>query len=224
MESSPGIWNTAEWIFYHNLKIQWKILYIFSDVDDFPALLLQRPCPEVDHLAPGCIWVYTSITGMPNWGILTPFNSLHMMLVASKFYTDSLFWEKNIHVILNTAFFPTNLKAAVKQCRDRRNQDREQRNLFHSESCLQVTFGWSFNLSRMLFFHPLHEGLRLDDDSAARWWFQTERTFRKQIKWNNSYDGRQSILVQKVWIWSWRGFRTQLDGLERITCLHLTSW
>ena len=69
---------------------------------------------------------------------------------------------------------------------------------FHSESCLQVTFGQSFNLSRLLFFHPLHEGLTGDDDSAAIIRFQTERTFRKQIKWNNSSDRRQSILVLRV--------------------------
>lgn len=112
--------------------------------------------------------------------MLTPFDSPHITLVATKFYIDSLFQEKMIN--LSIALFPTNLKAAVKQCRAGDTKQEMRKPQLLSESCLQVTFGQSFNLSRLLFFHPLHEGLRLEDDSTAIVPFQTERTFRKQIK------------------------------------------
>lgn len=127
-----------------------KILSIFSDVNDFSALsalqrLLLRSCPEVDQLASDCIRIYTSIIGMANQGMLTAFNTLQIMQVAGKFSLIHYFMKNMI--ILNITLFPDNLKAAGKQCRDRRVRNP----LLHSESCRQVTFGLSFNLSRLLF-------------------------------------------------------------------------
>lgn len=125
---------------------------------------------------------------------------------------------------LSVSLSPTNLKSISKTVERQKKQGHDVRKPpFHSGSCHQVTFGQSFNLSRLLFFHPLHEGLTGDDDSAGIIRFQTERTFRKEIKWNNSYDGRQSILVLREWIWRWRGFRTQLDMNLRESLVFITQ-
>lgn len=105
------------------LQMSANILYTFSYADDLPPRSALPWLLQKLNVRPQALYsVYTSVTMVHNWDILTPLNRLLITLETCKFYNGSLFYEKMI--ILRVISFPGDLKSIELHSRDRKNQGR----------------------------------------------------------------------------------------------------